>query len=78
MCQVPGLRAHDVQLLTGVGVESAYDLAATTVDDLLPLVQEYAVTPDGQRVLRSGKIPDHAEVSEWIQNAQWDQQSEAA
>ncbi|WP_237227054.1 DUF4332 domain-containing protein [Rubinisphaera sp. JC750] len=78
MCQVPGLRAHDVQLLTGVGVESAYDLAATTVDDLLPLVQEYAVTPDGQRVLRSGKIPDHAEVSEWIQNAQWGQQSEAA
>jgi len=78
MCQVPGLRAHDVQLLTGVGVESVYDLASTTVDDLLPLVQEYAVSPDGQRVLRSGKIPDHAEVSEWIQSAQWGQQSEAA
>jgi len=78
MCQVPGLRAHDVQLLTGVGVESVYDLCSTTVDDLLPLVQEYAVSPEGQRVIRSGKVPDHAEVSEWIQSAQWGQHSDAA
>ncbi|MCG6156166.1 DUF4332 domain-containing protein [Rubinisphaera margarita] len=78
MCQVPGLRAHDVQLLTGVGVESVYDLCSTTVDDLLPLVQEYAVSPEGQRVIRSGKVPDHTEVSEWIQSAQWGQQSDAA
>ncbi|WP_165441658.1 DUF4332 domain-containing protein [Rubinisphaera italica] len=78
MCMVPGLRAHDVQLLTGVGVESYQDLCASTVDDLHPLISEYAASPEGQRVIRSGKIPDRLEIEDWIQNAQWCDQERAA
>ncbi|MCA8988965.1 MAG: DUF4332 domain-containing protein [Planctomycetaceae bacterium] len=78
MIAVPGLRGHDAQLLTGVGVETWQDLAGSAVEDLLPLIEEYAQTSEGQRILRSGKIPDHKEVSFWIENAQWCERDQAA
>ncbi len=78
MCTVPGLRGHDAQILSGVGIESKLDLAEMNAEDLLPLVNEFVSSSEGMRVLRGGKPPDLAEVSQWIANAKQVVQNKAA
>ncbi len=78
MCTVPGLRGHDAQILSGVGVESKLDLAEMNADDLLPLVNEFVGSSEGIRILRSSNPPDLEEVTEWISNARQVAQNRAA
>ena len=78
MCSVPGLRGHDAQILTGVGIESNHDLAELNAEDLLPLVDEFTNSSEGQRILRSSKAPDHEEVTKWISDAREVLQNKAA
>ena len=69
MCTVPGLRCHDAQILSGVGIETKLDLAEMNAEDLLPLVNEFVSSSEGIRILRNSKPPDLEEVSQWIANA---------
>ncbi len=66
VCEVPNLRGHDAQILVGCGIESPEQLATAQSDALLPMVEAYSATRDGQWITR-GKVPDLAEISNWIQ-----------
>ncbi|MCO6457332.1 MAG: DUF4332 domain-containing protein [Pirellulaceae bacterium] len=67
VCRTPNLRGHDAQLLVACDVHSPEDLAALEAEELLPLVESFADSPEGQRVLREGKRPDLAEIRRWRQ-----------
>ncbi len=70
VCTVPGLRGHDAQLLVGCGYRDADHVSQADPNKLLSEVTEFCGTTEGQRVIRSGKMPDLAEVKDWISQAQ--------
>ena len=70
MCQVPGLRGHDSQILVACGIVEAAQLAAKRPTDLLTVVGPFAETSEGERILRGGRKPDLEEVTDWITWAQ--------
>ena len=70
MCQVPGLRGHDSQILVACGIVEAAQLASKRPTDLLAVVGPFAETSEGERILRGGRKPDLEEVTDWITWAQ--------
>lgn len=66
VCRVPNLRDHDAQLLVGVGIDEPEKLEAMTPRQVLDLVGPYADTKEGLKIIRAGKRPDLAEVTDWI------------
>ena len=69
MCEVPGLRAIDTQLLTGSGCECGRDLASANADTLHIQIIEYAATSAGKRYLRGGDPPQKFNITQWIEDA---------
>ncbi|MCA9081038.1 MAG: DUF4332 domain-containing protein [Planctomycetaceae bacterium] len=69
MCAVPEMRGHDVQVLVACDILDADKLASFTPDALFAIVGPFVKTKEGQRVLRSSKVPDLQEVTEWIEYA---------
>jgi ABC-type Mn2+/Zn2+ transport system ATPase subunit/nucleotidyltransferase/DNA polymerase involved in DNA repair len=67
MCQVPELRGHDAQILVACGITTPEDLAAKNPASLLSVVEPFSKTKEGERIIRNGKNPDLAEVTEWVQ-----------
>lgn len=65
VCDVPNLRGHDAQILVGCGIDSADRLASSQSDSLLPMVEAFANTREGQWITRS-KVPDLSEVTNWV------------
>jgi len=74
MCQVPQLRGHDAQVLVACHITNPEMLAATTPAKLFALVEPFVTSRDGLRLLRSSRVPDLAEVTDWIR---WAQQAPA-
>jgi predicted flap endonuclease-1-like 5' DNA nuclease len=72
MCRVPELRGHDAQVLVACGITEPEAVAAMSPQALFHVVGPFVATRDGQRLLRSAKSPDLAEVTDWIR---WSQQS---
>lgn len=66
VCRIPNLRDHDAQLLVGVGIDEPEKLEAMTPRQVLDLVGPYADTKEGLKIIRSGKRPDLAEVTDWL------------
>ena len=66
MCQVPELRGHDVQILVACGVLSPEDLSHRNPAALLAIVEPFANSREGERIIRNGRKPDLAEVTDWI------------
>lgn len=69
VCRIPGLRGHDSQLLVACDYPTVDAVAGANVNDLLQKVVAFCKTPDGQRIVRSGKRPDYQEVNGWIESA---------
>ncbi|WP_197439936.1 DUF4332 domain-containing protein [Calycomorphotria hydatis] len=69
-CRVPNLRGHDAQILVACGVVDPEDLCDLPPEDLLDLVAPFCSSPEGERILRSSKVPDLEEVTNWIDWAQ--------
>jgi hypothetical protein len=69
MCQIPGLRCRDAQLLAGAGFESAQALAATTRTTIFRRVSEFATTTSGRRYLRGALAPTKNDIVSWLENA---------
>ena len=67
MCQVPELRGHDSQILVACGITTPEELAAKNPAALLSIVEPFSRTKEGERIIRNGKNPDLAEVTEWVQ-----------
>ncbi len=65
MCEVPRLRGIDAQLLVGVGIETTQDLQSADCLTLYQLVQEYACSSEGKRIVRSSSLPTREQVSGW-------------
>ncbi len=70
VCQVPGLRGHDAQILVACGVTEPEQLAAKRAVDLFAVVGPFADTSEGERIVRGGRKPDLEEVTDWISWAQ--------
>lgn len=66
MCQVPGLRGHDAQLLVGCDITTPEQIRGYSPADLLAVVGPFAESREGQRMLRSANAPDLDEVQDWI------------
>ncbi|MFW9991479.1 MAG: DUF4332 domain-containing protein [Candidatus Odinarchaeota archaeon] len=64
--RIPKIRGHDVQLLVRSGFTEPEQIASAKPEDLLKKVMEIVKSPDGERILRSGKEPDLDEVKDWI------------
>ncbi len=69
VCEVPGLRGHDAQILASCSVSDIAALRLSNLEDLLTRVDAFIRTPSGERILRDGKPPDRAEVEHWISAA---------
>ena len=67
VCQVPHLRGHDAQLLVACGIESASELAAMDPVSLFEIIDPFAQSKEGQKLLRGSKDPDLEEVTGWVQ-----------
>jgi hypothetical protein len=69
MCGVPGLKAAHAQLLEGAGYRSADAIAAAEADKLCADLIAFATTPAGQRLLKSGEVPDIERIKAWLEAA---------
>lgn len=67
MCQIPELRGHDAQILVACHISTPEGLAAQKPAELYALVEPFSQTKEGERIIRTGRKPDLAEVTEWIQ-----------
>ena len=70
MCQVPELRGHDAQVLVACGLTDPAEVSRLSPQALFGIVGPFVATKEGQRLLRSSKTPDLAEVTDWISWAQ--------
>jgi hypothetical protein len=66
---VPDLPGTAAQLLVGAGVSSLDDLATADPDFLVDAIAMFAATPEGERALRGGTLPDRERVKSWIEGA---------
>lgn len=67
MCQIPELRGHDAQILVACHISTPENLAVQKPAELLAVVEPFSRTKEGERIIRTGRKPDLAEVTEWIQ-----------
>ena len=67
MCRIPELRGHDAQILVACGITTPEGLSAQKAADLYSVVEPFSRTKDGERIIRNGRRPDLAEISDWIQ-----------
>lgn len=70
MCHVPHLRGHDAQVLVACHITDPEMLAAATPAKLFAVVEPFVTSRNGVRLLRSSRVPDLAEVTDWIRCAQ--------
>lgn len=70
MCRVPQLRGHDAQVLVTCNVTDPETLAGMSPARLFALVEPFVSSKEGIRLLRSARVPDLEEVTDWIQFAQ--------
>jgi predicted flap endonuclease-1-like 5' DNA nuclease len=77
-CNMPGLRARDVQILVGCGLTDIESIARLKPAELLSLVEDFCSSSDGEQVLRGGTAPEPAECAEWIAWARQRRSLEAA
>ncbi len=66
MVRIPGLRGHDAQVLVACGIVNPETLSASQPETLFAKVGPFVATNEGRRLLRSARIPDLNEVSDWI------------
>jgi len=67
VCCVPNLRGQDAQILVACGVVDPDQLRVANLDELLALVNEFIVSAEGKRILRSAAAPNREDVDDWIQ-----------
>lgn len=66
---IPGLRGTHAQLLVGAGYRTRDDIAAAAPDKLCADVLAFAVSTEGQRILRDGTPPDIEKIKGWLESA---------
>ncbi len=69
VCEIPNLRGIDAQLLVGAGISDTSDLRSADAQSVLELLTHFAATSQGERILRSSRLPDQQRVAEWVQSS---------
>jgi hypothetical protein len=69
VCTIPGVRGTHAQLLVGAGYATADAIADAEPEKLCADVLAFAVSPAGQRLLRSGEVPDIERITSWLEAA---------
>lgn len=69
VCSIPGLRGTHAQLLVGAGYRTRDAVAVASADKLCADVLAFAVSTEGQRVLRDGHPPDIERIKGWLASA---------
>jgi hypothetical protein len=70
VCRVPMLRGHDAQLLVAADITTPEALAACDPVELFEIIDPIARGNEGKRILRGGRLPDLAEITDWINYGQ--------
>ena len=78
VCRIPNLRGHDAQILVACNMIEPEEIAAMRPQALYDSVGPFSETKEGLKIIRSGKKPDLAEVSDWIAWAQKNRSLQAA
>lgn len=78
VCRIPNLRGHDAQILVACNMIEPEEIAAMRPQALYDFVGPFSETKEGLKIIRSGKKPDLAEVSDWIAWAQKNRSLQAA
>lgn len=71
VCMIPELYGHDAQILVACGIREPEHLHGLDPRALFTRVDAFCDSPAGERVLRSAKRPDLAEVTFWIDQSQY-------
>lgn len=66
MCCIPMLRGHDVQVLVACSFRTVEKVAASNPNTMFSIVGPFVKSKEGERLLRSSKVPDLEEVTDWI------------
>ena len=69
VCTIPTLRGTHAQLLVGAGYRSADQVAQSDPEKLCADILNYAISKDGQRLLREGNPPDVEKIKSWVEHA---------
>jgi predicted flap endonuclease-1-like 5' DNA nuclease len=69
VCEVASLCGYKSQLLVGVGCRDTATLAKQQPAELHELLSDFAETSDGQRILRSSRVPPMDNVVKWVEDA---------
>ena len=78
VCRIPNLRGHDSQLLVACGITEPEDLAERSPSKLFAVVEPFSETKEGLKIIRGGKQPDLAEITDWINWAKHTRSLQAA
>ena len=66
VCRVPNLRGHDAQLMVACGITEPEDLANRSPQGLFKIIEPFAKSKEGLKIIRGGKQPDLEEITDWI------------
>ncbi len=66
VCRIPNLRGHDAQILVACGFNEPESVASMDAGQLFDIVEPFANSKEGQRIIRNGKQPDLDEICDWI------------
>jgi predicted flap endonuclease-1-like 5' DNA nuclease len=78
ICRIPNLRGHDAQLLVACGITEPEELATMQPPNLLDIIGPFSETKEGLKIIRNGKKPDLAEITDWISWAEETRSLQAA
>ena len=78
VCRIPNLRGHDAQLLVGCDIIEPEELASMRPEALFAKIAPFSDTKEGLKIIRNGKKPDLAEITDWISFAQHNRSLQAA
>ena len=66
VCRIPNLRGHDAQLLVACDFTEPEKVATMQPKQLLDVIGPFSDTKEGLKIIRNGKKPDLAEITDWI------------
>ena len=69
VCTIPTLRGTQSQLLVGAGYRTQDMVAEADPEKLCADILNYAISKDGQRILRDGNPPDVEKIKSWVEHA---------
>lgn len=78
VCRIPNLRGHDAQLLVACKIIEPEEIASMQPQSLFRVIEPFSDTKEGLKIIRSGKKPDLAEITDWIAWAQHTRSLQAA